>query len=674
MRGADSLTAKGDAAEGKPLPALLQRNALYYGDRKVALREKEFGIWQSVTWRQYYEHVKDFALGLRSLGFGKNDKLAVIGDNRPEWLYAELAAQCVGGIPLGIYQDSILTEVAYIINHSEARVVVAEDQEQVDKILEMMDKLPLLEKIVYTDRKGMRHYDITKLVYFSEVQKLGREYERIHPQEFEQGLAALENTDVALISYTSGTTGFPKGSLLTHRNMLRMALNLHAVDPKRESDEFVSFLPLPWIGEQMMAVSSALAIGFTVNFPEEPETATSDLYEIGPHVMFSPPRVWEGLSRSVMVKHLDATWVKRFVYRLAMPVGYRMADFKFAQQKPPLGWRLLYGLMYLLTFRALKDRLGFSRLRSASTGGAALGPDVFRFFHAMGVNLKQIYGQTEISGISCIHRDDDIDFDTVGKPIPETEIRIHDPDPSGVGEIISRSPALFQGYHKDPEGTDKTLKDGWLYSGDAGYVNEAGHLVCIDRISDLMRLEDGTQFSPMYIENKLKFCPYIVEAVVLGHEKPFVTAMICIDFKHTGKWAEDRRIGYTTYTDLAAKPKVYDLIEREVVRVNRSLPAGARIKKFILLYKELDPDDEELTRTKKVRRKFINEKYANEIAGLYGDLQALDIESSIRYQDGKTATLRTQLQVRTVLPVEEYAATERVSWWRRVFRRKAQSA
>jgi len=448
-----------------------------------------------------------------------------------------------------------------------------------------------------------------------------------------------------------------------------MALNLHAVDPKRESDEFVSFLPLPWIGEQMMAVSSALAIGFTVNFPEEPETATSDLYEIGPHVMFSPPRVWEGLSRSVMVKHLDATWVKRFVYRLAMPVGYRMADFKFAQQKPPLGWRLLYGLTYLLTFRALKDRLGFSRLRSASTGGAALGPDVFRFFHAMGVNLKQIYGQTEISGISCIHRDDDIDFDTVGKPIPETEIRIHDPDPSGVGEIISRSPALFQGYHKDPEGTDKTLKDGWLYSGDAGYVNEAGHLVCIDRISDLMRLEDGTQFSPMYIENKLKFCPYIVEAVVLGHEKPFVTAMICIDFKHTGKWAEDRRIGYTTYTDLAAKPKVYDLIEREVVRVNRSLPGGARIKKFILLYKELDPDDEELTRTKKVRRKFINEKYANEIAGLYSDLQALDIESSIRYQDGKTATLRTQLQVRTVLPVEEYAATERYSWWGRVFSR-----
>jgi long-chain acyl-CoA synthetase len=324
--------------------------------------------------------------------------------------------------------------------------------------------------------------------------------------------------------------------------------------------------------------------------------------------------------------------------------------------------------MYVLVFRALKDRLGFARLRSASTGGAALGPDVFRFFHALGVNLKQIYGQTEISGISCVHRDGDVDFDTVGKPIAETEIRIHEPDPSGVGEIISRSPALFQGYHKDSEATQKTLKDGWLHSGDAGYINEADHLVCIDRISDLMRLEDGTQFSPMYIENKLKFCPYIVEAVVLGHERRYVTAMICIDFKHTGKWAEDRRIGYTTYTDLAGKSEVYDLIEREVVRVNRSLPEGARIKKFLLLYKELDPDDEELTRTKKVRRKFINEKYVREIAGLYGEQESLDIESVIRYQDGKTTTLRTTLQVRTVRSPEEYTATKRVSLWKRLFR------
>jgi long-chain acyl-CoA synthetase len=661
------LTVTTNDIAGKPLPVLLQHNALRYGDRRVALREKEFGIWQPVTWQGYYNHVKDLALGLRALGFGKGDILAIIGDNRPEWLYAELAAQSLGAIPLGIYQDSILTEVAYIINHSEARVVVAEDQEQVDKILEMKAELPSLERIVYTDHKGMRHYQDEKLIYFPEVEKLGRDYELEHSGAFEESLEALRDTDVALISYTSGTTGFPKGSLLTHYNMLQMALNLHAVDPKYEEDEFVSFLPLPWIGEQMMAVSSALAIGFTVNFPEEPETANMDLYEIGPHVLFSPPRVWEGLSRSVMVKYLDASWLKRVIYRFAMPVGYRMADFKFAKQKPPLGWRLFYGLTYILLFRSLKDRLGFARLRSASTGGAALGPDVFRFFHAMGVNLKQIYGQTEISGISCIHRDGYVDFDTVGKPIPKTDIHIHDPDPSGVGEIVSRSPALFQGYHKNPEATRETLRDGWLHSGDAGYINETGHLVCIDRISDLMRLEGGTQFSPMYIENKLKFCPYIVESVVLGHEKPYVTAMICIDFKHTGKWAEDRRIGYTTYTDLAAKPEVYDLIEGEVLRVNRSLPDGAWIKKFLLLYKELDPDDEELTRTKKVRRKFINEKYDQEIAGLYSDLESLDIESLIRYQDGKTTILRTNLQVRTVKSPEDYGVTDRVSWWKRIF-------
>jgi long-chain acyl-CoA synthetase len=368
-----------------------------------------------------------------------------------------------------------------------------------------------------------------------------------------------------------------------------------------------------------------------------------------------------------MVKHLDATWVKRLVYRWAMPVGYRMADYTFAKGRAPLVWRFLYGLAYLALFRALKDRLGFSRLRTASTGGAALGPDVFRFFHALGINLKQIYGQTEISGISCIHRTGDIDFDTVGMPIPGTEIRIHNSDPSGVGEIVSRSPALFQSYYRDPEATARTVREGWLHSGDAGYFNEAGHLVCIDRLADLMRLEDGTQFSPMYIENKLKFCPYIVEAVVLGHEKSYVSAMICIDFKHTGKWAEERRLVYTTYTDLASKPEVYDLIEGEVIRVNRTLPEKARIRKFLLLYKELDPDDEELTRTKKLRRKVINEKYGREIAGLYADRETLEIESVIRYQDGKTATLKTTLQVRPVRAAEEFTTIGKRSGWRRIF-------
>ncbi len=648
---------------GATLPALLKNNAEKYGDQKVALREKEYGIWQDVTWRQYYEHVKYLALGLASLGFADDDSLAIIGDNRPEWVYAELAGQSLKGRPLGIYQDSILTEVAYVIDHSGAAFVVAEDQEQADKVLDMKDKLPLVKKIIYTDPKGMRDYDDPLLIYLPEVEKLGREFEKTNPNYFENSVARLTPEDLALVAYTSGTTGFPKGSLLTHTNMLKMALNLNQVDPKLPGDEFVSFLPLPWIGEQMMSVATALAIGFTVNFPESPETAMADLYDIGPNVVFSPPRVWEQLSRSVMVRHLDASWLKRFIYRLCMPIGYQMADFHFEKKTPPLGWKIMYGLSYMMLFRALKDRLGFAKIRSASTGGAALGPDVFRFFHACGVNLKQIYGQTEISGISCIHRADNVDFTSVGQPIPETEVKIDKPDSEGVGEIISRSPALFRGYLKNDEATKETIVDGWLFSGDAGYLSEGGQLVVIDRVKDLMKLTSGARFSPMFIENKLKFCPYIVECIVLGHERDYVTAMICIDYKHTGKWAEEHRIGYTTYTDLASKPEVYDLIEREVVCVNRVLPEKARIKKFLLLYKEFDPDDEELTRTRKLRRKFIGQRYIKEIEALYTDAGQVHVESQIRYQDGKTTTIKTDLRICMMKPIDQYALEDERKWW-----------
>ncbi len=649
--------------QGATMPELLRRNAERFGDERVALREKEFGIWQSVTWRGYYQHVKYLALGLASLGFQDNDALAIIGDNRPEWVYAELAAQSLKGRPLGIYQDSILTEVAYVIDHSDASYVVAEDQEQVDKVLDMIADLPKVKKIIYTDPKGMRGYNDERLIFFDDVEELGRKFELQNNLYFERSIDRLRSEDIALIAYTSGTTGFPKGSLLTHSNMLKMALNLHGVDPKRPEDEFVSFLPLPWIGEQMMSVSSALAIGFTVNFPEEPDTAMADLYDIGPNVVFSPPRVWEQLARSVIVRHMDASWLKRFIYRLCMPIGYQMADFHFEKKTPSFGWRVLYSLSWIMLFRALKDRLGFSNIRSASTGGAALGPDVFRFFHACGVKLKQIYGQTEISGISCIHREDAVDFTSVGEPIPETEVLIHDPDPEGVGEIVSKSPALFVGYLKNDKATAETILDGWLHSGDAGYLTEKGQLVCIDRVKDLMRLTSGARFSPMFIENKLKFCPYIIECCVLGHDRDYVTALICIDYKHTGKWAEEKRLNYTTYTDLASKSEVYELIEKEVVRVNRSLPDAARIDKFLLLYKEFDPDDGELTRTRKLRRRFIAERYGDEIEALYKDVDSVHVESEIQYQDGKTATIITDLHIRKLKPLDQYALEAERKWW-----------
>ena len=638
-----------DAPMNDTLPRLLRSNAAKYGAGKVALREKEFGIWQPYTWQDYFEHVRDFTLGLVVLGLVKGDTISIIGDNRPEWLFAELSAQSAGAIGIGIYQDAILKEVSYIINLAESKFIVAEDQEQVDKVLDMGDELTTVKYIVYTDPRGMRKYDDARLISFLEVEALGKAHEKAHPGAYDALVNATQAEDPAHICITSGTTGHPKLAVLSHRNMLSMATNLGKVDPKLETDEFVSFLPLPWVGEQMMSVASGMLFGFTVNFPEGPETTTENIREIGPNLLFSPPRVWENLAATVQVKILDASPLKRFLYHWCLPIGYEWADLKFQKKTPTLVQKLRYGLAYLLVFRALKDRIGFTRIRSASTGGAALGPDTFRFFHALGVNLKQIYGQTEIFGISCIHRDGDINFDSVGIPIPETEIRIDNPDPQGVGEVISRSAALFQGYYKAEAATAETIVDGWLRSGDAGYFDPNGHLVIIDRMKDIMTLQSSERFSPQFIENKLKFSPYAKEAVCIGQGREFVIALLCVDFSIVGKWAEDHRIGYTTYTDLAAKPEIYDLLEKEVKKVNDTLVESQRIRKFALLYKELDADDDELTRTRKVRRGFVDQKYADIIEGIYAGKAQIPVDAVIKYQDGKTSQLKTTIIVRDLI-------------------------
>ncbi len=622
-------------------PRLLERNAAVFGDRKVAMREKEFGIWQEFTWKEYHEHVKYFSLGMISLGLSRGDKVAIIGDNRPEWVWAEVAAQAAGAVPLGLYQDSTLKEVAYIIDHSDAAFVVAEDQEQVDKILDMKDQLPKVRRIIYSDPRGMRGYRQPFLLDFAEVENFGRDLEQREPGLYGKNVEGTGYEDMAFICYTSGTTGFPKGAVLSFRNLLSMAANLIEVDAKSEKDEFVSFLPLAWIGEQMMSLSSALLTGFTVNFPEKPETVQENIREIGPTVMFSPPRIWENMTSTVQVKVMDASWLKRKIYDWALPVGYEYADAVFRKATPSASLRFRQKLAYTLVFRALKDRLGLLRLRSASTGGAALGPDVFKFFTAMGVNLKQIYGQTEISGISCIHREGDINFDSVGKPIPGTEIRLSDS-----GEILSRSPSVFLGYYKNPEETEKTLAGGWLHSGDAGYFTEDGHLIVIDRVKDVMHLNDATRFSPQFIENRLKFSPYIKECVCLGDGRDLLAAMLCIDYPNVGKWAEGRRISYTTYTDLSGKPEVLELLAKEVEKVNSRLPETTRIKRFIPLYKELDADDDELTRTRKVRRAFVGERYKHVIEAMYAGERAIPIDAVIKYQDGKTSNIKTTLVVR----------------------------
>src|SRR5512143_1494031 len=622
-------------------PKLLAHNAERFGGRKVAMREKEFGIWQEFTWQEYHEHVKYFSLGLVSLGLAKGDKVAIIGDNRPEWVWAEVAAQAAGAVPLGLYQDSTLKEVAYVIDHSDATFVVAEDQEQVDKILDMKEQLPKVRYIVYSDPRGMRGYKEPFLLDFTEVENYGRELAQREPDLYAQNVGAGSLADLAFICYTSGTTGFPKGAMLSFRNLLTMAANLMEVDPKHAADEFVSFLPLAWIGEQMMCLSSALLTGFTVNFPEKPETVQENIREIGPTIMFSPPRIWENMTSTVQVKVMDASALKRWMYNWALPVGYAYSDAVFRKEAIPPLLRLKQKLSYILVFRALKDRLGLLRIRSASTGGAALGPDVFKFFNAMGVNLKQIYGQTEISGISCIHREGDINFDSVGKPIPETEIKLSDS-----GEILSRSPSVFLGYYKNPEETEKTLSEGWLHSGDAGYFSKDGHLVVIDRVKDVMHLNDATRFSPQFIENKLKFSPYIKECVCLGNQRDFIASMICIDYPNVGKWAESHRLSYTTYTDLAAKPEVLELLAKEVEKVNATLPETTRVKKFVPLYKELDADDDELTRTRKVRRAFVGERYKHVIEAMYAGENAIPIDATIKYQDGKTSRIKTTLTIR----------------------------
>ncbi len=624
-------------------PKLLVEQAKKYGHKKIALREKDYGIWQSTTWAEYLDKVKYFSLGLISLGFEPGDKISIIGDNKPEWVIAELAAQSAGGFGVGIYQDSILKEVAYVINHSESKFVIAEDQEQVDKILDMQEELPGVKKVIYYDPKGLRSYKSDLLAYFPDVIEMGKEYEKKHPGLFEKNVENTKSEDCAWICTTSGTTGFPKLAMLSHRNLISMAINLGKFDPKYDTDEFVSFLPLPWVGEQMMAIASSLLFGFTVNFPESTESAQADLREIGPNIMFSPPRVWENMCASVQVKVMDASWFKRFMFDLCLPIGYKWSEYKFDKKRPPLYFKILYYLAYLAVFKPLKDRLGFSNIRSAMTGGAALGPDTFKFFHALGISLKQIYGQTEISGISCIHKDDDINPDTMGVPIPETEVKI-----SETGEILSKSPAVFMGYYKQPEETAKTVIHGWLHSGDAGYLTPEGHIVVIDRIKDVMSLRDGVKFSPQFIENKLKFSPYIKEAVTVGHNRDFIIALICIDFGIVGNWAERNKINYTTYTDLSSKPEVYDLIQKEVEKVNKGLPENAKVKRFALLYKELDPDDDELTRTRKVRRHFVEEKYKEIIEGMYEGKDSIKIEAVIKFQDGKTSTIRTVIAVRNV--------------------------
>ena len=632
------------------LPKLLRRNVATMADRP-AIREKSRGIWQTYTWAEYQRQVHDFALGLAAHGFRRGDKLAVIGDNRPRLYWAQLAAQCLGGIAVPMYQDAIATEMAYVLSHAEIRVVVAEDQEQVDKILSLKAQLPNLDLVVYDDPRGMRHYPTPALEPFERVQAAGREFGLSHPGYVDGEIDQGAPEDVALLTYTSGTTGHPKGVMLSHANLLVAAEGFIAAEDIRPTDNILSYLPMAWIGKSLFSLVLTLLVGFTCNCPERPDTVQRDLRELGPTVALAPPRIWENMLTQLRVRAADASRMKRRTFELFRGLAERVENARGAGQRPSLPQRLGLALGEILVYGPVRDQLGLRRARWAYTGGAPLGPDTYRFFRSFGINLKQVWGSTELAGLAALQRDGEADPDTVGPAIPGTEVRIAEN-----GEVLIRSGAVFQGYYKQPEATGAAVNaEGWFRTGDCGFIDARGHLVVVDRARDVGKLADGTPFAPQFIENKLKFSPYIAEAVAFGDCRPFVAAMIAIDLGTVGNWAERHSLAYTSFQDLSAKSEVRQLIGEEIARCNAGLPKAARIRRFLLLNKEFDADDNEITRTRKVRRRFIAEKYTAVVEAFYGNGDAVELTTEITYEDGRKGRLDARMAIDTVAGAAEPA-------------------
>lgn len=622
------------------LPRLLRRNAEAAAGRP-AMREKYRGIWQTMSWARYWQEVYDFALGLAAAGFRRGDRLSVIGDNRPRLYAAQLAAQCLGGVAVPVYQDSIAAELAYVLEHAEVSVIVAEDQEQVDKILSLKPRLPKLKLLIYDDPLGLRHYDDPLLRAFEAVQTAGHDFDAGHPRYVEQEIDRGAPDDLALLAYTSGTTGNPKGVMLSHANMIAAARAFAAVEDIRPGDQWLCYLPMAWVGDSLYSTVMSLLVGFTCNCPESPQTVQRDLRELGPTALLAAPRVWENLLTAVQVKAADASPLKRWLFERFRRLAERTELLRAEGKPPSLALRLGRAVGEFMIYAPLRDQLGLRRVRWAYTGGAPLGPDAFRFFRAVGINLKQIYGATELSGLAALQGDAEANPDTVGRMCPGMELRIDDN-----GEVLIRSPSLFKGYYKEPEATAAALtSDGWLRTGDAGFLDPRGELVIIDRAKDVGKLSDGSPFAPQFLENKLKFSPFINEAVAFGDGRPFVTAMVAINAETVGTWAERHGIAYSSFQDLSANPQVRQLIRDEIGKANGTLPPAARVRRFLLLNKELDADDNEITRTRKIRRRFVTEKYRTVIDALYGGQSDVELIADITFEDGRKSTVRSNVAI-----------------------------
>lgn len=623
------------------LPKILRDNAVKYGDRLVAIREKDRGIWKEFTWQDYFLKVKYLCMGLVRMGLERGRNVCILGENKPEWFWAELAAQSAGGAAVGIFTDCLPEEVKYYAVHSDSVFAVVHDQEQVDKFLEIKQEIPKIKKIIYWDPKGLWSYQDPMLMSFDQVLELGQTYDREQPHLFDEMVDQGRGDDIAAFCYTSGTTGLPKGGMLSQRWLVDSVREWAQLDGWFDQGyEYLSFIPPAWITEQGIGIAGAILAPMIVNFPEEPETVQENIREIGPDILFFGARLWENLNRMVQARMIDSTYLRRLIYRLALPIGLKTADMMRRQNGPGLGRRLLYFLAYHAVFRQLRDRIGLSRAKTVYSAGAAVSPDIIRYFKALGIDIRLFYGSTE-QGVMSMPRKGDIRADTSGPPVPWVEVKL-----SEEGEILIKNKYPYSGYYKDPEATRKKMKDGWFYTGDFGHLNEDGHLIVMDRMDDLKELAGGKKFSPQYTEVRLRFSPYIKDALVIGGpDKEYVTALINIDLDNVGRFAEAHHIAYTTFTDLSQKPQVIDLIQKEIEKVNATLPDWTRVKRFVNMHKEFDADEEELTRTRKLRRTFVEDRYKDLITALYADEPEYTVEATVTYRDGRKGTMHTAIQV-----------------------------
>jgi len=651
-------TPKG-AAEGlQTFPRLLFHHAKVRGDAP-AIREKDLGIWQTWSWSSVAERVRALASGLAALGFKRGDNLAIIGDNRPHLYMMMSAAQCLGGVPVPLYQDAVADEMLFVLEDAAIRFAAVEDQEQVDKLLDVLDQAPRLEHIIYDDPRGMRHYNQPFLHDIHALMEMGRIHNRNHPDFLDEEVAQGQADDISVMLYTSGTTGKPKGVCQTHAAFIASAKGGMQIDKLDAAGDILSYLPMAWVGDHLFSFAQALVAGFTINCPESGDTVMTDLREIGPTYYFAPPRVFESLLTSVMIRMEDAGMIKRRMFHYFLGVAKRCGGAILDGKPVSLGDRLLYGLGTLLVYGPLRNVLGLSRIRVAYTAGAAIGPELFSFYRSIGINLKQLYGQTETCAYVCLQPDGQVKPSSVGAPAPGVEIRIADN-----GEVLVKGPMLLKEYYNRPDATAESIDaDGYFMTGDAGFLDADGHLNIIDRAKDVGKLANGAMFAPNYIENKLKFFQHIKEAVCFGHDRAMVCAFINIDVGAVGNWAERHGIAYSGYTDLASKPQVHELIKTCVDEVNATLAqdamvADSQIHRFLVLHKELDPDDDELTRTRKVRRNFVAKKYQVLIDALYGGKATQFIETEVKFEDGRRGKVAADLRIidaKTVPAVKQAA-------------------